>query len=103
MSGPPPDNRSMGALLLLLTLVMAPSSPPERPKCERRTRATVWPQDWRAARDCGKVEICTCGPFRCGWKAVSIPMWVLTKSPKPAACTMAPERTLTADEFAAGQ
>jgi hypothetical protein len=93
----------MGAFLLLLTLAMTPAVPPEKPKCERAIRATVWPEQWREAKDCEKVEMCTCGPLRCGWKAVSVPMWVLTKSPKPDACSTAPERIQTADELATGQ
>ena len=76
----------MGSYFLLMWLVMGPNGVTEQPKCDRRTRATVWPRDWLAAKECEKVEMCTCGPSRCGWKAVTIPMWVLAGSPRPASC-----------------
>lgn len=76
----------MGAYLLLLSLVMSPSQAAERPKCERTIRASVWPEDWRAVKDCEEVRMCTCGPWRCSWKTITVPMWVLAKGPRPAAC-----------------
>ena len=79
----------MGAYLLLLSLVMSPSQATERPKCDRTIRASVWPEDWRAVKDCEEVRMCTCGPWRCGWKTITVPMWVLAKGPRPAACRTA--------------
>jgi|GEM_PF-5169938 len=76
----------MGAAILLLTLAMTTPAEAEKPRCERAVRAAVWPDNWRGVKDCETVEICTCGPFRCGWKAVSVPIWVLAGAPRPAAC-----------------
>jgi len=76
----------MGDYLLLLSLVMSPTQAVEPPKCDRTIRASVWPEDWRAVKDCEEVRMCTCGPWRCGWKSITVPMWVLAKGPRPEAC-----------------
>lgn len=79
----------MGAYLLLLSLVMSPPQAAEPPKCDRTIRASVWPEDWRAVKDCEEVRMCTCGPWRCRWKTITVPMWVLAKGPRPEACRTA--------------
>lgn len=86
MSGAPGDNRAMGGGILLLTLLLAAGPQEDKPVCSRSTRTSAWPSDWRAAKECQAVEVCTCGLYRCGWKTVSIPLWVLAKRPRPAAC-----------------